>query len=49
VGDELIAAAIGLVGVASIPILGGLAIGIFALVVTLRPSKSAAEGNKYAV
>jgi uncharacterized membrane protein YhaH (DUF805 family) len=49
VGDELIAAVLGLVGVASIPILAGLAIGIFALVVTLRPSKSAAEGNKYAV
>lgn len=49
VGDELIAAVIGLVGVASVPILAGLAIGIFALVVTLLPSKSAAEGNKHAV
>jgi hypothetical protein len=48
VGDELVAAVLGLVGVASIPILGGLAISIFALIVTLRPSKSAAEGNKYA-
>lgn len=49
VGEELAAAVVGLVGVASIPILAGLAISIFALIVTLRPSKSAAEGNKYAV
>ena len=38
-----------LIGAALIPILGALAIGIFNLVVTLRGSKSAAEGNKYAV
>lgn len=37
-----------LLGAAAIPILGGLAIWIFNLVVLLRPSKSAAEGNKYA-
>ncbi len=37
-----------LIGAALIPILGALAIGIFNLVVTLRGSKSAAEGNKYA-
>jgi len=38
----------GLIGAALVPILGGLAIWIFNFVVTLRGSKSAAEGNKYA-
>jgi uncharacterized membrane protein YhaH (DUF805 family) len=38
-----------LIGIALVPILGGLAIWIFNFVVTLRGSKSAAEGNKYAV
>jgi len=37
-----------LIGAALIPILGALAIWIFNLIVTLRGSKSAAEGNKYA-
>jgi uncharacterized membrane protein YhaH (DUF805 family) len=38
-----------LITAALVPLLGSLAIGIFNLVVTLRGSKSAAEGNKYAV
>ncbi len=38
----------GLITAALVPLLGGLAIWIFNLVVTLRGSKSAAEGNKYA-
>ena len=38
----------GLIGAAAVPIIGGLAIWIFNFVVLLRPSKSAAEGNKYA-
>jgi uncharacterized membrane protein YhaH (DUF805 family) len=37
-----------LITAALVPLLGGLVIWIFNLVVTLRPSKSAAEGNKYA-
>jgi uncharacterized Tic20 family protein len=37
-----------LITAALVPLLGGLAIGIFNLVVTLLGSKSAAEGNKYA-
>jgi uncharacterized membrane protein YhaH (DUF805 family) len=37
-----------LIGAAALPILGSLAIWIFNFVVLLRPSKSAAEGNKYA-
>jgi uncharacterized membrane protein YhaH (DUF805 family) len=49
VGEELAAAVVGLVGVAAIPLVAGLAISIFALIVTLLPSKSAAQGNKYAV
>ena len=49
VGEELAAAVLGLVGVAAIPLVAGLAISIFALIVTLLPSKSAAQGNKYAV
>lgn len=37
-----------LITAALVPILGGLAIWIFNLVITLRGSKSATEGNKYA-
>jgi uncharacterized membrane protein YhaH (DUF805 family) len=37
-----------LITAALVPLLGSLAIWIFNLVVTLRGSKSAAEGNKYA-
>lgn len=37
-----------LIGAALVPIVGSLVIWIFNLVVTLRRSKSAAEGNKYA-
>jgi hypothetical protein len=37
-----------LIAAAALPILGSLAIWIFNFVVLLRPSKSAAEGNKYA-
>ena len=37
-----------LITAALVPLLGSLAIGIFNLIVTLRGSKSAAEGNKYA-
>ena len=47
-GDELIAAVVGLAGVAVLPIISGIAMWIFNLVVTLRSTKSAAEGNKYA-
>jgi uncharacterized membrane protein YhaH (DUF805 family) len=38
-----------LITAALVPILGSLAIWVFNLIVTLRGSKSAAEGNKYAV
>lgn len=48
-GEDFAEAAVGLLGVAALPLLAGLAVVIFAIVVTLYPSKSAAEGNKYAV
>ncbi len=47
-GDQLITALGGLAGVAVLPIVTGLAMWIFNLVVTLRPTKSAAEGNTHA-
>lgn len=47
-GDELTAALVGLVGVAALPLITGLAIVVFNLVLTLLPSKSAVQGNKYA-
>jgi len=47
-GTVTAAALPSLIAAAAVPILGGLAIWIFNFVVLLRPSKSAAEGNKYA-
>ena len=47
-GDALAAAIAGLIGVAVLPLVAGFAMFIFNLVVSLLPSKSAANGNKYA-
>ncbi len=47
--QQLINAIIGLAGAAALPIVGFIGLWIFTLVVMVRPSKSAAEGNKYAV
>lgn len=47
-GDELTAAIVGLLGVAALPLITGFAVWVFNLVLTLLPSKSAAQGNKYA-
>jgi uncharacterized membrane protein YhaH (DUF805 family) len=47
-GDALAAAVAGLIGVAVLPLVAGFAMFVFNLVVSLLPSKSAANGNKYA-
>lgn len=46
--DMLIASLAGLAGVLALPFITGLAMFIFNLVVTLLPSKSVDQGNKYA-
>jgi uncharacterized Tic20 family protein len=47
-GEALAAEIVALLGVAILPLISGLAILVFNLVVSVLPSKSAAEGNKYA-
>lgn len=47
-GDALTAAIAGLLGVAVLPLITGFAMFVFNLVVSVLPSKSAANGNKYA-
>ena len=47
-GDALTAEIMGLLGVAALPLVTGFGIFVFNLVVSVLPSKSAAEGNKYA-
>lgn len=47
-GEALTAAIVGLLGVAALPLITGFAMWVFNLVLTLLPSKSAAQGNKYA-
>jgi uncharacterized Tic20 family protein len=44
----LTAAIAGLLGVAVLPLITGFAMFVFNLVVSVLPSKSAANGNKYA-
>ena len=46
--DELATAVLGVLGVAALPLIMFIGMAIFTLVVTVRPSKSAGEGNKYA-
>ena len=48
-GEALATEIVALLGVAILPLISGLAILVFNLVVSVLPSKSAAEGNKYAV
>lgn len=47
-GEALAVEIVALLGVAILPLISGLAILVFNLVVSVLPSKSAAEGNKYA-
>jgi uncharacterized membrane protein YhaH (DUF805 family) len=48
-GEALAAEIMGILGVAALPLITGFAIFVFNLVVSVLPSKSAAQGNKYAV
>jgi len=48
-GEALAAEILPLLGVAALPLISGFAILVFNLVVSVLPSKAAAEGNKYAV
>jgi uncharacterized membrane protein YhaH (DUF805 family) len=48
-GDALAAEIAGILGVAVLPLITGFAMFVFNLVVSVLPSKSAANGNKYAV
>ena len=48
-GEALAAEIVPLLGIIALPLISGFAIWVFNLVVSVLPSKAAAEGNKYAV
>jgi uncharacterized membrane protein YhaH (DUF805 family) len=48
-GEALAAEIVPLLGIIAFPLIWGFAIWVFNLVVSVLPSKAAAEGNKYAV